>query len=146
MAERWGTFRPRTPQCRMRQTAPGRGCLITGGSAIQLRVIGPAGPFPALRVQLTQATTRRPVTATVYRAPLVRSLPAQARIGPCSELFQVRASLLGPLHSMVQAQTMPADAALAPAHAAGAAAEHRIVGSKTNVRCGIRRGRLPSAG
>ena len=126
MAERPGRFRPElaVPDA---ATRPGRrlfDCRRIGHPGV---AIGASGPFPALSVQLAQAFARGSVTAAGDRAPLVRKLPLQPRVGLRDELLQIRAPLLDPSHSMIQTQPVPASMTVAPAHPAGTATEHRII-------------------
>jgi hypothetical protein len=91
--------------------------------------IGSPGAFPPLRVELTQFPACRTVAAAGDRAPLVRLLTPQPRIGVRDELVEVRAAQLVPTNPMVVTQPVPAGTTLATIHPASTAPEYRIVGS-----------------
>jgi hypothetical protein len=88
--------------------------------------IGPPAAFPSLRVQLTQALTCRTIAAAGDRAPLVRLLASQPRIGVRDELVEVRAAQLVPADPMVVTQPVPDGTTFTPIHPASAAPEHWI--------------------
>jgi hypothetical protein len=120
------------PQIAVRHRADhaGRRCLDrrrVGQPPVQ---VGAPGAVPPLPVQLTHPAACGAVAAPGHLTLRVRALPAPPVIGGRGEHLRVGVALVNPAQMMARTHALAASGPRAAPDAAGAAAEHRVLGGE----------------